>query len=118
MSDHNNKPLYSLTVAEYIELSKRVFSEEVSRLLKNQIEPPKPREESDIIFVDDVLTITGYQKATLYSKVCRFEIPVLSRRKPLTFSKAAILSWLKAGKPSVIEMEASQHIGNTWRKRA
>lgn len=53
----------------------------------------------DLIFADDVLKLTGYKKSTLYCKVCRGQIPVLNRRKPLVFSKSAILQWIKDGKP-------------------
>ncbi len=108
MSENHSKPLYTLTVAEYVELNKKVFSEAAATLLEKQAEPVE--EESDIIFVDDVLKITGYSKATIYTKVCRFEIPVLSRRKPLTFSKTDILQWLRDGKPNLIDREAEDYM--------
>ena len=110
MSDLS-KPLYSLTVGEYTELHKKVFSEEAEKIIQNTEQHHlSQKENSDVIFMDEVMQLTGYKKATLYSKVCRYEIPVLSRRKPLTFSKQAILDWLNDGKPSLIDQEANNYL--------
>ena len=86
-----SKPLYTLTIGEYKELQRELFNEQ-ARLLaeKNSIELPK-KEDEDIIFIEEVCHIAGYTKSTLYSKISRFEIPVLSRGKPLTFSKKILL---------------------------
>ena len=109
MSDLS-KPLYTLTVGEYIELNKKVFAEEAEKLFQIKARSQEsPQQEQDIIFVEQVLALTGYQKSTLYSKVSRYEIPVISRRKPLTFSRKAILQWLKDGKPNVIDQEANDY---------
>lgn len=109
MSDLS-KPLYTLTVGEFIELNKKVFTEEVERILHLNKQPEEPvKHDQDIIFMDEVLALTGYRKATLYSKVCRYEIPVISRRKPLTFSRKAIIQWLNDGKPNTIDQEADNY---------
>ncbi len=110
MSEQESKPLYSLTVGEYIELNKKVFSEEAKKLLQERPEENSKEPQSDIIFIDDVILLTGYRKATLYSKVSRYEIPVLSRRKPLTFSRKGILQWLEQGKPNVLDQEADNYL--------
>ena len=112
MSDLS-KPLYSLTVGEYIELNKKAFSEEAEKIIHSKQNEAAPQKaESDIIFMDDVTKLTGYKKATLYSKVCRFEIPVLSRRKPLTFSRQAIIDWINDGKPSLIDQETDNYFNS------
>ena len=109
MSDLS-KPLYSLTVGEYIELNKKVFAEEAEKILHSKEQAEEPvKHDQDIIFIDEVLALTGYRKATLYSKVCRYEIPVISRRKPLTFSRKAIMQWLHDGKPNTIDQEADNY---------
>ncbi len=108
-----SKPLYSLTVREYIELSKEAFAQEAKKLLANNDDVSgKSNSNNDIIFVDDVQQLTGYKKSTIYSKVCRFEIPVISKRRPLTFSRKEIIDWLKEGKPNVIDQEASLYLNN------
>lgn len=112
MSEQNLKPLYSLTVGEYIELNKKVFSEEAERLLQEKPKVVSDETPDDIIFMDDVVKLTGYKKATLYSKVCRFEIPVLSRRKPLTFSREDIIRWIHDGKPNVIDQETDNYFNS------
>ncbi|GAA0743105.1 hypothetical protein [Gaetbulibacter jejuensis] len=109
-----SKPLYSLTVGEYMELSKEAFAQEAKKLIVNNDEiSDKSNSNSDIIFVEDVQQLTGYKKATIYSKVCRFEMPVVSKRRPLTFSRKDIVNWLKEGKPSVIDREANDYLSKT-----
>lgn len=110
MSEHDSKPLYSLTIGEYIELNKKAFSEAVAKLLQEKSEKSAKEVPVDIIFVDEVMQLTGYKKATLYSKVSRYEIPVLSRGKPLTFSRKAILQWLQDGKPDILDQEANDYL--------
>lgn len=108
-----SKPLYSLTVGEYIDLNKQAFAQEAKKLLANNDGfSGKSNSNNDIIFVDDVQQLTGYKKSTIYSKVCRFEMPVTSKRRPLTFSRKDIINWLKEGKPSVIDQEAGLYLNN------
>lgn len=107
----NEKPLFTLTVEEYKELNKRMFQEfELEILNKVGAVNTAPKNQKDIIFLDEVLEITGYKPATVYSKVCRFEMPALSRRKPLTFSRKAIVKWIEDGKPSLIDMESDNYL--------
>jgi hypothetical protein len=109
-----SKPIYSLTVGEFIELSKEAFSSEAEKIINScQNNSGKNNLGTDIIFIDEVIVLTNYKKATIYSKVCRFEIPVISKRTPLTFSRKDIIKWLKEGKPSVIDQEANDHLSKT-----
>lgn len=112
MSEQNSKPLCSLTVGEYMELNKKAFSEEAERLLQERSVEHSKKAPGDIIFIHDVLQLTGYKRSTLYSKVSRCEIPVLSRKKPLTFSRKAILRWLKEGKPHALDQEANPYLNH------
>jgi len=109
-----SKPLYSLTVGEYIDLSKETFAQEAKKLLtKTDGTFGRSKTNSDIIFVEEVQELTGYKKSTIYSKVCRFEMPVISKRRPLTFSRKDIVNWLKEGKPSVIDQESNDYLSKT-----
>ncbi|MBV7270566.1 helix-turn-helix transcriptional regulator [Winogradskyella luteola] len=113
MSDLS-KPLYSLTVGEYIGLSKEAFAQEAKKLLTNTDGTfGLSKANNDIVFVEEVQELTGYKKSTIYSKVCRFEMPVISKRRPLTFSKKDIMNWLKDGKPSVMDLEAKNYLNRT-----
>lgn len=109
-----SQPLYSLTIGEYIDLSKQAFANEAKKLINdNNNNSSNPNSNSDIIFMDETVDLTGYKKSTIYSKVCRFEIPVISKRRPLTFSRKDIIDWLKKGKPSVIDQEANDYLRKT-----
>jgi predicted DNA-binding transcriptional regulator AlpA len=83
------------------------------------IQPPArvEQEPRDVIFIDEVIVLTGYKESTIYSKVSRREIPVLSYGRPLTFSKAEILNWMKTGKPTVSEMMAEVLMNEPKKKR-
>jgi predicted DNA-binding transcriptional regulator AlpA len=108
------KPIYSLTVGEYLELNKKAFAIEADRIINNfQNKPGVHNSTNDIIFIDEVVQLTDYKKATIYSKVCRLEMPVISKRRPLTFSRKDIINWLKEGKPSVIDQEADDYLSKT-----
>lgn len=109
-----SKPLYSLTVGEYIDLSKQAFANEAKKLIADSnSDSSKSKSNSDIIFVEEVQDLTGYKKSTIYSKVCRFEMPVISKRRPLTFSRKDIINWLKDGKPTVIDIETKDYLSKT-----
>jgi predicted DNA-binding transcriptional regulator AlpA len=97
------RPLYTLTVEEFKELSKTIALDH-SYLLKPDETGREP--ESDIIYLDEVIRLTGYKESTVYSKVCRKEIPVISTRRPLAFSRIEIVQWMKNGRPTVAEMIA------------
>lgn len=101
----NQRPLYTLTVEEFKELSKTIALDN-SYLIK----PAKISEEpkSDIIYIDEIIQLTGYKESTIYSKVCRREIPVISFGRPLTFSREEIIQWMKDGRPTVAEMLAKE----------
>lgn len=99
--------LFTLTVEEFVELSKTITAAYSSFTRK---EEPKAENESDIIFINDVTILTGYKPSTVYSKVCRGEIPTISNGRPLTFSKEEIVQWMKSGRPSVAETKSKQFL--------
>lgn len=109
MSDLS-KPLYTLTVGEYKELHREMFRQHCEESLKNSKPTLLEKEEKDIIFMEEVCELTGYSKPTMYSKISRYEIPVLSRGKPLTFSKKGIIEWIHQGKPNVMDQKAEEYL--------
>jgi predicted DNA-binding transcriptional regulator AlpA len=110
MSD-TARPLYALTVEEYREMNKELISEILAEMTSNR-ESIITNAESheDIIFIDEAVILTGYKKSTIYTKVCRYEMPVVSRRRPLTFSRSEILKWMEDGKPSLIDNESAEYL--------
>jgi predicted DNA-binding transcriptional regulator AlpA len=110
----DERPLYTLTVEEFKELSKTIALDN-SYLVK----PTKISEEpkSDIIYLDEIMELTGYKESTVYSKVCRKEMPVISTGRPLAFSREEILQWMNDGRPTVAEMIANEFTNRKNKKK-
>lgn len=106
------KPLYALTVSEHADLIRQIIADELKKFIAQPSLPQ--RAEEDLIQISDVERMTGYSRSTIYTKVSRFEMPVVSRKKPLMFSRSEILQWMKDGKPSVAAKQADEYI---FRKR-
>ncbi len=101
----DNRPLYSLTVEEFRELSRMIAEDNIILLSPSE---PKEKTQNDILYLEDVKQLTGYKDSTVYSKVCRKEIPVISSGRPLSFSRTEITQWIKDGRPTIAEMKANK----------
>ena len=109
--DDINKPVFGLSVQECIELTRKIVSEELEKAqLLRKGKSKLHEDDDDVIFAETVTKITGYTIKTLYTKVSRLEIPVISRKKPLTFSRKEIMEWMRDGKPSVIDRKAQEYL--------
>jgi len=109
--DQDKKPLFTLTISEFIELTRSFVAEEVERVSReHQEETNKTNQETTICEIDQVVKITRLARATLYSKVSKKHIPCLSRGKPLLFSRDHIEMWLKAGRPPTDSINAIEEI--------
>ena len=103
----DKRPLFSLTVKEFVELNKTINLDNKYLIQEPvKIEISKP----DIIYAVEAAEICNYTKSTLYSKVNRGEIPSVSEGKPLTFSRNQLLEWMQLGRPSVTEMKANEFV--------
>jgi hypothetical protein len=69
---------------------RKAIREELRLYLAENNSSVPSSEPDDEIFIDATMQITGYQRQTIYSRVNRDEIPVLSRNRPLTFSRTQI----------------------------
>ena len=99
------RPLYTLTVEEFKELSKTIALDYRYLLLPDET---VQESKSDIIYLNEAAELTGYTIKTIYSKVCRKEMPVISTGRPLAFSREEILQWIIDGRPTVAEMIAKE----------
>jgi len=106
----NSRNVFTLTVEEFKEVSRSVLMEFID-LLKQQVHK-KDEASGDVMSIDEVSKMTGYKLSTIYTKISRKEIPVLSSRRPLLFSKNAILKWISSGRPSESERIASEFMIN------
>ncbi len=95
---NKSQPLYSLTIGEYLELNQQMMSD-MFHLYQGKFKESKI--DLDRIFIEEAMEITGYKKATIYSKLSKNEIPCISRRKPLTFSRKRLIEWIENGKCSL-----------------
>ena len=101
------KYLMHLTVDEFKILCKGVFEETISKVLieiQDDKITPYEKKKTDTINVHEAAELTGFEVASIYSKVSRNEIPTLGRGPPLVFSRKALEKQLKEGKPTVIDM--------------
>lgn len=104
------KHLFQLTVQEFTELQEGLFTKQKKELTHLLGELDKKEVQEDIIHLKGALEITGYTQSTMYSKICKNEIPVVSRNRPLTFSRKSLLEWLRNGKPNEAERKASIYL--------
>lgn len=100
----NQKPLYSLSIKEFAELTQKLNTKIIKDILENlKTSFSQQSENIDICQIEGVMKLTGMAKATIYSKISRKEIPYISRGKPLLFSKKGILHWMYDGQPPITE---------------
>lgn len=105
MEDYDqNTRLIDLTEKDLIEIINSCLSEKV-RDIK---ELNEKSHVSDIIYLDEVIKLVGCSKGTIYNKVNRSEMPVLSRGQPLTFSRKDLQNWIRNGRPTLAEMKATK----------
>ncbi len=108
-----SRPLFTLTVEEFVELNKTIA---VDNSYLYQAPQHPETESTDIVFIDKAMVVTGYKASTIYSKVSRREMPVISSGRPLTFSREELIEWMKKGRPTVAEMMADAFINNPNKK--
>jgi len=104
----DKRPLFTLTVEEYKELNRSLMNE-------RPIQAPAPKaeeEKQDIMYPEETKDFLGYTLNTLYTKVSRREIPVVSSGRPLTFSRKQLNEWMAKGRPSIAEMIAEDYMNH------
>ena len=110
---NDKRPLFTLTVEEFVELNQSMKTETYNSSMNSK---SNENDKPDIIYVDEALALTGYTKKTIYTKVSRSEIPVVSSGRPLTFSRKELNEWMKKGRPTVAENEADKFMNEKGRK--
>jgi len=82
----NETPVTFLTVGQLISVFNR----------SERDQTPAKIQMPEIFGLEIVCELTGYSKATIYSKTSRNEIPHFKRDNKLFFRKADVLSWMTA----------------------
>lgn len=105
------KFLFQLTTDEFDSLFRGMLNDIVPNLVKEGIKEHLKGinvDQPDTITPEEAAKITGLKLKSIYSKVCRLEMPALTRGRPLMFSRAELEKWMKSGKPSVPESMAKE----------
>jgi len=91
----NTKPLYTLTVGEYIELNKKIIFEAQENFARENSEEPK-----DLIGIKDACEFLNLAKQTIYGLVNANKIPYIKKEghKKLYFSRKELLNWINGRK--------------------
>lgn len=97
--NHNTR-LIDLTVKDLKEVIKGIFEEHCSKIENDKSTKVN---EPDIIYIEEVCKLTNLKRGSIYNKVSRREIPTLSRRQPLSFSRKEIKGWMETGRPSYFQ---------------
>ena len=102
------RPIYTLSVGEFIDLHKHINT--ILQSDTRELNQAQNKSSSDFIFIDEFIELTGYKKSTVYTKISKGEIPYVSRKKPLTFSREATIHWLNNNKSMDKIFDISNHI--------
>jgi len=75
--------------------------ESIEQLLLHQHEQPSGHEE--LLTISNAAKFLNLSVPTIYSKVCRKEIPVNKRGKRLYFYRSELTEWIKSGRKKTAE---------------
>ncbi|KVV16197.1 helix-turn-helix domain-containing protein [Flavobacterium sp. TMP13] len=62
----------------------------------------KESDQQELMGIEGAATLLKLSVATIYSKVCRKELPVSKKGKRLYFNKTELLDWIKSGRIKTI----------------
>jgi excisionase family DNA binding protein len=92
MKIDKNRPMYSLSVEEYIQLNQEILSS----FKDPEVETEK--NNSEIMDIEEAAIYLKMAKQTVYSMISRKILPYFKRGKRVFFRKAELLSWLEKGR--------------------
>jgi excisionase family DNA binding protein len=96
---HNlDKPLFTLTVGEYINLNKQLISQQ--ERTQFQFQPTPSVQEKNDILIDEASKITGLAVSTIRTKCHLNEIPFYKPKgtKLLRFKRDELIEWMNSNK--------------------
>ncbi len=89
--------------------------ENIERILKNNAKEEKEIDDN-LLTIQDASKLLKLSVATIYSKVCRNELPVSKKGKRLYFQKSELLDWIKSGRNKTIA-EIQKEVNSRLDKR-
>lgn len=79
----------------------------------------QPQNIDELLSVSEAAKFLNLSVSTIYSKVCRKEIPVNKQGKRLYFYRSELVNWIKSGRKKTaveIRQEAEQTLASNKRK--
>jgi excisionase family DNA binding protein len=96
------------------------LQDKLNDIEKLLLEDHRQSGESDqLLNVEDAAKFLNLSVPTIYSKVCRKEIPVNKQGKRLYFYKSELISWIKSGRKKTaaeIRQDAASMLASNRRK--
>lgn len=96
------------------------LQDQLNNIEKILLEGHNPTQEADeLLTIEDAAKFLNLSVPTIYSKVCRKEIPVNKQGKRLYFYKSELIAWIKSGRKKTaaeIHREAEQILASNKRK--
>lgn len=93
LDNYKDKPLFTLTVEEFIQL-------------QHSAQSSKSHEKehfSDIIGIEEAVRITGYKRSTIYAKTSDKSIPYHKRGNRVVFKRSELESWMLENRQETME---------------
>ena len=100
--NHYSKPIWQFSIGEFESRLKKTVSTLIELAEKKAFEERASEiadTSSDTLDLKKASELTGLSSSTIYSKVSRFQMPSLTRGRPLLFSKKELMTWLASGRP-------------------
>ena len=87
----DDKPLYALTVGEYIELHKSLLKD------LHQSQANDNPDSKELLTIDEAAEFLHMSVATLYTFNCRRRIPFIKASGKVFYRRSSLLDWLDSG---------------------
>jgi len=105
-SDTSTKDIHTMKAYKFEDLPDILGAlylriENIERILKDYNKQDKVI-DNDLLSVNEASILLKLSVATIYSKVCRNEIPVNKQGKRLYFYRTELLNWIKSGRIKTI----------------
>jgi len=99
----SEKPLFTLTVSEFIELNRRLLAEAQS------CQPNITPKQSEIMDVKETCRFLSLSFPGIYCLTSNRKIPHYKRGKKLYFKRSELIQWLSEGKKMTVNENANEH---------
>ncbi|WP_456311563.1 helix-turn-helix domain-containing protein [Pseudomonas shirazensis] len=105
-SDKSTKHIHTMKAYKFEDLPDILGAlylriENIERILKDYNKQDKVI-DNDLLSINEASILLKLSVATIYSKVCRNEIPVNKQGKRLYFYRTELLNWIKSGRIKTI----------------